>query len=60
MNFIYFSFLELLFFFFPDNKIINIKAYYELKILIIIDSGFFMELRQLKYFKDAAELENFP
>ena len=36
-------------------------AYYDLQILLIIDSGFFfMELPQLKYFKDAAELENFP
>lgn len=35
-------------------------AYYDLQILLIIDSGFFMELLQLKYFKDAAELENFP
>ena len=60
MNFIYFSFLELLFFFIDYIKIINIMAYYELQILLIMDSGFFMELLQLKYFKDAAELENFP
>lgn len=60
MNFIYFSFLELLFFFIAYIKIINSMAYYDLQILLIMDSGFFMELLQLKYFKDAAELENFP
>ena len=60
MNFIYFSFLELLFFFIAYIKIINSMAYYDLQILLIMDSGFFMELLQLKYFKDAAELDNFP
>ena len=60
MNFIYFSFLELLFFFIAYIKIINSMAYYDLQLLLIMDSGFFMELLQLKYFKDAAELENFP
>ena len=60
MNFIYFSFLELLFFFIAYIKIIKSMAYYDLQILLIMDSGFFMELLQLKYFKDAAELENFP
>ena len=60
MNFIYFSFLELLFFFIAYIKIINSMGYYDLQILLIMDSGFFMELLQLKYFKDAAELENFP
>ena len=59
-EFYIFFIFRIIVFFIAYIKIINSMAYYDLQILLIIDSGFFMELLQLKYFKDAAELENFP
>ena len=48
MDFIYFSFLELLYFFIAYIKIINSMAYYDLQILLIIDRGFFYGVTTIK------------